>query len=197
MPIHLTLSSDLFPDGSQEVLVRDDLTVAQLLAEIRREYTLADAPYRLRPRTTEQALDPARTLEQQGIGKGATLVFEYRQPRADAPALASVAGQAALQADNGQQFRLRHLPALIGRPSSTTTASMLAVDLTPLDPARTSSRPHARITRAGDAYAIESLRDDNPVYVNHAAVAVGVSQPLQHGDHLRFGSVSLRFVLGG
>jgi len=75
--IILTITSDLFDDEDrrQEVSVRANLTVRALIEEIRREFNLLDAGYRLTPHGQEQPLPLDRTMEQLGLRTGAELVF--------------------------------------------------------------------------------------------------------------------------
>jgi len=196
MPLSIVLSSELFGDGDQRVMVRDRLPVHVLIADICREYELADALYSLRSPRLEVTLDPEGDLESQGVKSGDRLVFGIEQP----VSLSEDARHqsAFLRAADGQTFPLPGSKALIGRPNPAKQllAAMLAVDLTPFDPDKTTSRPHAQITREGDVFLVESLRADNPVYVNDQPVALDVKQPLSDGDVLLFGKqVKMVFCL--
>jgi len=198
MGIRLTIASDLFPDGAeQEVIVREHLPIHRLLAEITREYNLAEASYSLRFRDSDRPLNPGQTLEQVGVRTGMVLVFEIGQGESGKSPSDQSRQRAFLRADTGVTFNIARRPALIGRPDvkKQITASMLDVDLTALDPTKSSSRPHAQIAQREGVYYLESLRDDNLAYVNGAPVRVGAPHPLRAGDKLRFGAVTLEFHL--
>lgn|GEM_PF-1587778 len=205
MPINLTLTSNLFTDSTaQNVLIRDDVPVYMLLAEVQREYRLQDAAYLLQDFSTRRVLSADQTLQQLGIGQGATLVFAVDNSKVELTHGAqsiSPSARPLLRTEHGQAFAIAQLPALIGRPNlqQQLKSEMLAVDLTPIDPRSTSSRPHARLSfdKVPSVYCIESLRASNPVYVNEVAVQPGTLQPLRAGDRLRFGAVTLFFELSG
>jgi hypothetical protein len=193
MPMHLTLISELFDDDTtQEVIVRDRLLIEALIADIRREYGLPDEHYVLRLQDGGRLLEAGHTLEDVGVKPGAKLAFSVEQPAAQ-----KGTKTASLRAEDGTIFPLLRQPALIGRPNpqKQVTAGMLDVDLTALDTSKTTSRPHARILQTDGGYQIESLREDNPAYVNEAAVPPGQLHPLKHGDKLRFGRVTLQMMI--
>lgn len=196
MAIHITLRSTLFTDShEQEVRVRPDLTIRQLIAEIQREYKLSDDNYCLTLDSTSTPLHEDKTLQQLGIRIGA--VLEFRKGDSDGKKASGNRGRALLRAPSGVIFELRRDPALIGRPNSHSRLSseMLDVDLSALDPDRTSSRPHARISYIGTEYYVESLRNDNPTFVGEQPVAVGTQRRLASGEWLRFGVVRLQFLI--
>jgi len=203
MPISLTLTSNLFTDSTdQNVMIRDDVPVYMLLAEVQREYRLQDSAYLLADFKTQRILSADQTLKQLGIGQGATLVFAVDNSKVNmAQGVQNISAplRPLLRAEGGQVFAITQLPALIGRPNlqQQLKSEMLAVDLTPIDPRSTSSRPHARLSfdKGAGGYCIESLRASNPVYVNDAALQPGNLQVLRAGDRLRFGSVNMSFEL--
>jgi hypothetical protein len=189
MPLRLIIASDLFTDNNrQEVIIREQLPVDSLLAEICREYELPSGNYVLHLEGG-QPLKTNQTLEQAGIRMGDVLFF----------GIGGGANRATLTAENGQVFDLFKQSALIGRPNpqKQLLPEMVDVDLTPLDPEHTTSRPHAKITRNQGTYYIESLNENNLVYVNNIAVPIGILQPLKPKDWLRFGKVKLQFNLSG
>lgn len=197
MTIHITLRSTLFSDNhEQEVRVRTDLTVGQLIAEIAREYSLSSGNYCLTLDSAPAPLPEDQTLQQAGVRTGAVLVFGTNDSNGDRPS--GNKGQPRLRAASGETFELRRQPSLIGRPNNHTRISseMLDADLSVLDPDRTSSRPHARITCIDAEYYLESIRDDNPAYVGEQPVAPGTRRRLSSGEWLRFGVVRLQFLIG-
>jgi hypothetical protein len=193
MSMHITLISELFNDDSiQEVIVRDQLMVEDLIADIRREYGLPDEYYVLRLQDGERQLKTGFRLEDVGVKPGAKLTFGVEQPIPE-----NSTKTAALKAEDGTIFPLLRQPALIGRPNpqKQITAGMLDVDMTALDIDKTTSRPHARIVQSEAGYQLESLRDDNPAYVNDVAVPPEHPHLLKHGDQLRFGRVILQMLI--
>lgn len=196
MAIHITLLSALFSDDSeQEVRVRPDLTVTQLIGEILREYDLPSGRYCLTLGGGSSPLPREQTLQNLGVKTGAVLVFAEDEGSGGlGPADAK---GARLRAATGEEFELRRQPALIGRPNlhAGITREMLDVDLSALDPDRTSSRPHAQIRCVDGHYYVESLRDDNRAFVNEESVAPATPHRLLPGEWLRFGSVRMQFLL--
>lgn len=186
MPIRLTIKSRLFSDNAeQEVLIESQVPVQRLLAEIRREFDLPDANYVL---TDAQGhiLGLEQTLEDAKVKAGAVLVFDKRDREK----------RAHLRAENGQQFHVTNQTTLIGRPKSGNQSNqeVLNVDLSELDPHRTTSRPHARITKKQGVFFVESLHQANLTFVNGMPVHIGVLHPLKPGDWLRMGRIRLQFI---
>ncbi|CAG1012242.1 MAG: FHA domain-containing protein [Anaerolinea sp.] len=103
---------------------------------------------------------------------------------------------AALQIHGGDRvFKLRHTRALIGRadPGLGYPPETLDVDLTPVDPARTVSRPHALIVFAEDGFSIRDLYSQLGVKVNGATIPTNQGCPLKNGDLITIGEVELIF----
>ncbi len=188
MTIRLTISSDLFADTErdQEVEVRDDLLIRRLLGEICREFELSAGQYVLRTQAGG-LLSPSQSVEQAGIKNGDRLIFS----------IAPAGKRIFLLSEKNHIFDLTSQPALLGRPDTdkSLTADMLAVNLTNLDPERTVSRPHARITWVAERFLVESVNENNLTYINEIPVQVGILQSIQHGDWLRLGKVKLQFCL--
>src|SRR5690606_18797062 len=113
-----------------------------LIADIRREYSLPEDYYVLRLGDGGRVLEVGRTLEDVEVKAGMKLVFSVEQPAAQ-----TGTKTASLRADDGTVFPILRQPALIGRPNpqKQVTAGMLDVDLSALDTGKTTSRPHARI----------------------------------------------------
>jgi hypothetical protein len=82
---------------------------------------------------------------------------------------------------------------LVGRADPVTGITP-DVDLTPLDPQRSTSRRHAKLYQMGDIfYVMEEIGVMNGTYVNGNRVATGVPVALSSGDVLKFGLVTLTF----
>ncbi|MGQ9849232.1 MAG: FHA domain-containing protein [Aggregatilineaceae bacterium] len=209
--IILTITSELFDeaDRRQEVSVRANLTVRALIEEIRREFNLLDAGYRLTLAGQREALPLDRTMEQLGLQTGAELVFERDRHRLDQRVIArggqyfeavSQPGRARLrEAASGQTFSIEWQPAIIGRPDAANpaTAQALAVDVSALAEGRTVSRRHAQITERGGTYYLEALNERNPTLLNGQALAFGERRALSPGDRIRVGLVDLVFEVPG
>lgn len=209
--IILTITSELFDeaDRRQEVSVRANLTVRALIEEIRREFNLLDAGYRLTLAGQREALPLDRTMEQLGLQTGAELVFERDRHRLDQRVIArggqyfeavSQPGRVRLrEAASGQTFPIEWQPAIIGRPDAANpaTAQALAVDVSALAEGRTVSRRHAQITERGGTYYLEALNERNPTLLNGQALALGERRALSPGDRIRVGLVELVFEVPG
>lgn len=209
--IILTITSELFDeaDRRQEVSVRANLTVRALIEEIRREFNLLDAGYRLTLAGQREALPLDRTMEQLGLQTGAELVFERDRHRLDQRVIArggqyfeavSQPGRVRLrEAASGQTFPIEWQPAIIGRPDAANpaTAQALAVDVSALAEGRTVSRRHAQITERAGTYYLEALNERNPTLLNGQALALGERRALSPGDRIRVGLVELVFEVPG
>jgi hypothetical protein len=90
-------------------------------------------------------------------------------------------------------FLNRDGDTLVGRADPVTGITP-DVDLTPLDPQRSTSRRHAKLYQMGDVfYVMEEIGVMNGTYVNGTRVATGVPVALRGGDVLKFGLVTLTF----
>jgi pSer/pThr/pTyr-binding forkhead associated (FHA) protein len=90
-------------------------------------------------------------------------------------------------------FVNREGDTLVGR-ADPVTGMTPDVDLTPLDPQRSTSRRHAKIYQmAGTFYLMEEIGVMNGTFVNDVRLATGAPGALQNGDVLKFGLVSLTF----
>ncbi|HEY3202680.1 MAG TPA: cyclic nucleotide-binding domain-containing protein [Thermoanaerobaculia bacterium] len=90
-------------------------------------------------------------------------------------------------------FLNREGDTLVGRADPVTGITP-DVDLTPLDPQRSTSRRHAKLYQMGETYYLmEEIGVMNGTYVNGNRLATGVPVALGNGDVLKFGLVSLTF----
>jgi len=90
-------------------------------------------------------------------------------------------------------FLNREGDTLVGR-SDPVTGITPDVDLTPLDPQRSTSRRHAKLYQMSERYYVmEEIGVMNGTYVNGTRLTTGVPQPVASGDVLKFGLVSLTF----
>ena len=100
-----------------------------------------------------------------------------------------------LVATDGQMeyFLNREGDTLVGR-SDPVTGITPDIDLTPLDPQRSTSRRHAKLYQmGGHFYVMEEIGVMNGTFVNEHRVATGTPVPLQNGDTVKFGLVTLTF----
>jgi pSer/pThr/pTyr-binding forkhead associated (FHA) protein len=80
---------------------------------------------------------------------------------------------------------------LIGRGDPVTGITP-DVDLSSLDPQRSTSRRHARIYPLGEKlYVMEEIGVLNGTFVNGSRIATGTPVPVSGGDELSFGLVAL------
>jgi hypothetical protein len=86
---------------------------------------------------------------------------------------------------------------LVGRADPVTGITP-DVDLSSLDPQRSTSRRHAKLYQmAGHFYVMEEIGVMNGTYVNDARLATGTPVAIKNGDTLKFGLVSLKFFDAG
>ena len=130
-------------------------------------------------------------------------IQEEERPAAPAPrkgAAGPVPARSAvrlLSAEGKHEFFLnREGDTLVGR-SDPVTGITPEVDLSPLDTQRSTSRRHAKIYQMGTTfYVMEEIGVMNGTFVNENRVATGTPVPIQDGDVLKFGLVSLQFKTG-
>ncbi len=90
-------------------------------------------------------------------------------------------------------FLNREGDTLVGRADPVTGITP-DVDLTPLDPQRSTSRRHAKLYQMSEVfYVMEEIGVMNGTYVNGNRLVTGVPMAVQSGDVLKFGLVSLTF----
>jgi len=98
---------------------------------------------------------------------------------------------------NLEFFLNREGDTLVGR-SDPVTGITPDIDLTPLDPQRSTSRRHAKLYQmGGHFYVMEEIGVMNVTFVNENRVATGTPVALQNGDTLKFGLVALTFQSSG
>lgn len=97
-------------------------------------------------------------------------------------------------AESGMVFSLpANGSVTIGRQDPVTGISP-DIDLTGVDPERSSSRRHAKMYREGQAYfLVEDIGATNGTFLNGKRIRTGVPVELKSGDEVRFGLVELSF----
>lgn len=98
--------------------------------------------------------------------------------------------------DSGADFTVTEEgPTTIGR-RDPVTGIQPDVDLTVVDPERSSSRRHAKIYQEDDTfYLVEDIGATNGTFVGDSRVRTGVPVELPHGTTVRFGLVELNFLI--
>jgi hypothetical protein len=214
IPVKVTLQY-LSSDGvknSASMRLSMDMTITEAIRGIVEYLNLPDEGYYqlLRQR---RPLDSAMRLFEAGIQEGDILQLTVLDANATITGiniglaggilsrLGGKAGdeplpvRAALIAHEGQSFMLRHTRALIGRADERLgfPPESLDADLTPLDPGRAVSRPHAMIVYAEGGFTIRDLFSQSGLTLNGQRVSPSGSQPIHDGDMLSFGGVVLQF----
>jgi CRP-like cAMP-binding protein len=98
-------------------------------------------------------------------------------------------------AESGVEYRLPGTGTLtIGRRDPVTQIQP-DVDLSSIDPERSSSRRHAKIFRDGEEYfLVEDIGATNGTFLNGARIRTGVPVTVRSGDVVRLGLVELNFL---
>jgi len=119
-------------------------------------------------------------------------------PRKAAPSREKTAAQRdecrLVSPDGKTEFFLnREGDTLVGRADPVTGITP-DVDLSPLDPQRSTSRRHAKLYQlSGHFYVMEEIGVMNGTFVNDTRLATGAPVAIQSGDTLKFGLVQLAF----
>lgn len=121
-------------------------------------------------------------------GEEPELVEEASVAVAVSPQIAQLA-----HIDSGRQFPISAgKTTTIGRRDPVTGIKP-GVDLTPVDPERSSSRRHAKIYQEDDRlFLVEDIGATNGTFLNDSRIRTGVPVEIKLGDTLRFGLVELR-----
>ena len=154
-------------------------------------------------RKLSRRLRESTTQLEQALGRRPAPAVPSAAPAAEAkptrrPAPPEADAHRLLSTDGRHQFSLnREGDTLVGRADPVTGLTP-DVDLTPLDPQRSTSRRHAKLYQlAGNFYVMEEIGVMNGTFVNENRVATGTPVSLQNGDVLKFGLVSLTFLSAG
>ena len=111
------------------------------------------------------------------------------------------------QAPTEAPEKLVHAPSGMEFPLSTTSETTIGrkdavtgiypdVDLSPIDNQRSISRRHAKIFRRGSKFFVgEEIGTMNSTFVNGTRLETGVPSEIRAGDEVRFGVISLKFVV--
>ncbi|HTD52636.1 MAG TPA: cyclic nucleotide-binding domain-containing protein [Thermoanaerobaculia bacterium] len=136
---------------------------------------------------TEEERPPAPAVEEEKAPPRKPAASRERAlPERDAWRLISGDGQTEF-------YMNREGDTLVGRADPVTGITP-DVDLSPLDPQRSTSRRHAKLYQmAGHFYVMEEIGVMNGTFVNETRLATGAPVAIQNGDTLKFGLVALTF----
>jgi CRP-like cAMP-binding protein len=138
-------------------------------------------------RVAEEERPPARAAEKEKPAP--------RKPAASREKVVPQGDVCRLISSDGQTefFMNREGDTLVGRADPVTGITP-DVDLSPLDPQRSTSRRHAKVYQlAGHFYVMEEIGVMNGTFVNETRLATGAPVAIQNGDTLKFGLVALTF----
>lgn len=201
-----TITLDIKPKkiGKKKVNLRNNLIVANLIAEIQDHFSL-DGNLALQPESADKPLDSESRLNQAGIEDGDVLVC--RQVQRDTGTRDAIARGVREPLPEGYkrvfleeertrtEYELEWQPAIIGRwdhrdPSKNR---LLVADLEGLEELPTVSRHHACITVEDGKFFLEQLAARNPTYLEGTKLEQNQKYPLEPGDKIQLGRISLTF----
>jgi len=198
MDDYIDVKIDIFEHTNQRARVRRNLTVADLIDEILREFDdiAADTPekYAVYLKGFDRPLTPSQTLIQLDIQPQDELTFEHI--RQTIRQMLDPKDYAILREETtGKEFDIQWQPAVIGRPSTDVDHNiMLAANVQLMPNGMTVSRKHAQITFTEGRYFIEPLADKNPVFLNGKELPVNARKEIANGDKLVFGRSKLSMI---
>jgi len=193
--IQLTIASDEFEDKPQHLVdVLGSVPVKSIVFEIQKEFNLKGS-FALWLKRSKQELDINRTLSEQSINTGAELEFGRKAKRIPAGSVEITGSKRGFFTVEGSKetFAVVWQPALIGRSTDTASASVLAVDLTPVDKSKSISRQHASVSENGGSFSIQRLAEGNPVTVDGTQIGYLSPVSLKHHSVVKIGMVTLTF----
>jgi serine/threonine protein kinase len=98
--------------------------------------------------------------------------------------------------DDIERFALAAKTVIVGR-LDPKRGTMPDVDLSKLDPTKTVSRQHARITFEDTFFSIEDLKSRNRTRLGDLPLTPLKADLIQHGDTVQFGKVRMTFAIPG
>ena len=173
---------DTMLKSNTEIAVRMMRKLSRRLREV--TAMLEDA---LGRRVAEEERPPAPAVEEVKPAR--------RKPAASREKVVPQGDVCRLISGDGQTefFMNREGDTLVGRADPVTGITP-DVDLSPLDPQRSTSRRHAKVYQlAGHFYVMEEIGVMNGTFVNETRLATGAPVAIQNGDTLKFGLVALTF----
>lgn len=202
--LNLTLEIEPKKIGKKEVNLRSNLLVANLLAEIQDHFSL-DGSLALLPKGAEEQLESNSRLDEAGIQDGDVLLC--RKVQGETGTQDAIARGVREPLPDGykrvfleeertrNEYELEWHPAIIGRwdhrdPSKNR---LLAADLEGLEELPTVSRHHACITAEKGKFFLEQLAARNPTYLDGTKLHRNRKYPLEPGDTIQLGRITLMF----
>ena len=185
------LSSSAAPQHVETLDVGDFFGAASLFSDLPRAISArAVAPCRLL--RIDRSTFGEIVREQPDIALLMLQRVAERMSREDTGPVKSV-GQ-LVHAKSGKAFALEGTDFGIGR-ASKAAGVVPDIDLTDLDPDKTLSRRHARLTRTSAGFVLREEEGRNGTFVNGDRLVAGQQVKLEEGDRVRFGLVELVFRL--
>lgn len=193
--LEMTIASDLFDDYPiHNVLVLHEMTIQELIDEIRKEFSFDEGEYALALKGTRKELKPDATLDELNLGNGTDLVFGRKQRKQQFRGTQVRTQNRAYLIEESSQTRydISRTNALIGRALSDATTSV-EINLAAVDKTNSVSRQHARIIEASGNYLLEALREDNPTFLNDKILQKSEPVSIKTGDIIKVGRIILQF----
>jgi pSer/pThr/pTyr-binding forkhead associated (FHA) protein len=198
MSDYIDVKIDVFEHADQRARVLENLTPADLIVEILKEFDdiTSDAPekYAIYLKGVDRPLTSTYTLEQLDIQPHDELVFDYvRQPIRQ---MLDSKDYAILREETtGKVFDIQWQPAIIGRPDSDAGHNIiLAVNVRLFPNGMTVSRKHAQITFSEGHYYVEPLAEHNPVFLNSKEIPLNSRREIKNNDKLAIGRNQITMV---
>jgi CRP-like cAMP-binding protein len=142
-------------------------------------------------RKLSRRLREVTAMLEEGLGREVAEEEEKPAPRRPAPARERDVCRLTAVDQEMEFFLNGEGDTLVGRTDPVTGITP-DIDLTPLDPQRSTSRRHAKLYQmGGHFYVMEEIGVMNGTFVNDNRVATGTPVPLQSGDTVKFGLVTL------
>ncbi len=181
------LSMSAAPSHTVTMEVGDFFGTASLLADGPREISArAAAPSRLLRIDRSTFGDLVRAQPEIALVMLQRITERAASAETEAP---SAPGQ-LIHTKSSARFSLDGAEFGIGRRAAGVVPDL---DLTDIDPDKTLSRRHARITRTAAGYLLREEEGRNGTFVNGDRLTAGQQVKLEEGDRVRFGLVELVF----
>jgi len=199
MDEYLDVKIDIFEHTGQRARLRRSLTVSGLIDEILKEFDDVPAEsiekYAIYLKDVARPLSVNSSIIELDLQPQDELVFDYKH-QTIRQMLFPEQFAYLLEETSGTKFDIQWQPSVIGRPTAEAEHNlMLAVNAQLIPNGMTISRRHAQITFSDDCYYIESLSENNPIFLNGKEIPFNTKWEINSNDKLSFGrhKVTLSF----